>query len=836
MWSVFNTLYLVRPTQWLMQLLSNYLWWVYHVFGVGRHARQLFVPWHRLVSVKTKPGFSISEWFERVSYNLISSVIGAIVRLHVIVAGLVLMVLAILLWLMLVGVLLISLVTLPLVYAYFVWRYSNWQKKLTQLDGRPGMAAQFLQRSQIFKTALIRLALNSTQAQALLDQAAPEWTVPQSIRDQWRSRLPNQEFEFSVVEEFFASQSALNWLQQQKISQQDLDQLLGWMKGEHYREQHARRFWLRANLQKTRAIGKSWTYGYTPQLDQWVSDLALDIPPELVSTGREELLEQLELIFSKKGRTNLLLVGQDGVGKMSICRLFAKHIADGLTTPQLADHRVVSLDMTALLAREQKLSAQLQALKSVVAEASAAGNIILVIPDFDQYLDPNTEVPDVSQIFKEIEKDARIKVIGLMNQAGYERSVSVNPVIDSAFEVVRMEPMSKDETLTVLLRDLQYIEREHDLFIEYPALKTLVEQSARILPKQNFPQKAFNILDEVIVAAQSKAERRISAEFVNNLLSRKSGVQLGSVSVGEALSLQQIEQKLTERVVGQKAALQAVAAGLQRSRLGLRGDGKPVTTLLFLGPTGVGKTETAKAVAEIAYGSADVLQRFDCSQYVASDSVTTLIGAPAQQGRAASSGLLTSAIANQPQGVVLFDELEKAHPAVHNLLLTLLDEGYLVDGLGARVSFQHSIVLATSNAASQLIESLFAQTSDLHPDTMEAIRTEVIQGLIEERIFTPEFLNRFDEIVLFAPLTYQELLKIAQMKVAQLAQSLQQEHSIVLEVTDGVLQQLVESAYDPRFGARELERVLRRKIVDRISQRLLANDVAAGQTLVIDAL
>jgi len=216
-----------------------------------------------------------------------------------------------------------------------------------------------------------------------------------------------------------------------------------------------------------------------------------------------------------------------------------------------------------------------------------------------------------------------------------------------------------------------------------------------------------------------------------------------------------------------------------------------------------------------------------------------LIGSPAQQGQPATSGALTTAIEAQPQGVVLFDELEKAHLSVHNVLLTLIDEGYIMDALGTRLSFEHSIFVATSNAASLLINELFAELSPeerADPQVIESARARVIQQLLSERLFSPEFLNRFDEIVLFSPLTHESLLQIARLKVARLAQSLRHEHGVMLEVTDEVLEQLVAKAYDPQFGARELERVLRRQLTDRISQQLLSNGVTTGQTMVVDRL
>ncbi|MEX0895529.1 MAG: AAA family ATPase [Patescibacteria group bacterium] len=834
MWSLFAYQYIARPFKWLLQLLSNYLWWTYHVFGLGRHLRQLFVPWHRLVAEKTQRGFSMSAWFDRVTYNIISRVIGAFLRIFVVLTGLGVGVLLVLLWSGLLLVWLASLVLLPLVYVYFIWRLKSWQHQLNGLSTSVEQARKYFEHSSLFRGVMGRLGVSVEQAEQVLQTV--KWTLSTELAATWMAQLPSKQTKLAIIEAYLTSDQVTAWLQRQKISPTDIKQSIDWYVQEHYAQQVRRRFWLRVNLQKTPAIGKSWSYGYTPRLNQFAEDLALDVSAELVLTGRESTLEQLELIFSKAARTNILLIGPDGVGKMSICRLFAKHIGDGQTTPQLADHRVLLLDLTTLLASKEQLTAQLQELRLVLQEASAAGNCVMVIPDFDQYLDPDTTTPDVSHIFKEIEEDARIKIIGLMNPTGYERSVSLNPVIETAFEIVQLQPMTQEETLAVLLRDLRLVEREHGVFIEFPALQALVKLSDKILIKQSFPQKAFNLLDEILATARMKQTRRITAGFVQQVLSQRSGVQLQSVMATEAMSLQQIEQRLAQRVVGQQSALAAVAAGMQRARLGLSGTGKPVVTLLFLGPTGVGKTETAKAVANVVYGSDRVLQRFDCAQYGSDESVEVLIGTPSKNGKAARSGALTAAIEAQPQGVILFDELEKAHPSVHNILLTLLDEGYLVDGLGNRVSFEHSVVICTANAASDLISQRFGQLTENRQNRVEEIRTEVIQHLIEQRIFSPEFLNRFDEIIVFEPLTREQLRVIAQMKIADLSRSVHEEHGIFVEVSPSTLEQLIEKAYDPRFGARELERVIRRDIVDAISQRLLDNQLAAGETLVIENL
>ncbi len=586
-----------------------------------------------------------------------------------------------------------------------------------------------------------------------------------------------------------------------------------------------RAFWSGSIGQQIRPIGADWGYGYTPNLDRFSRNLNHDAERSAVSlNARPQLLRKLADTFTRSTNAGILLVGQPGIGKLSLCVSLAKHIAQKNTFPALVDHRVMLLDLNQILGITTDPATQALVLNKIFAEASSAGNIIIVIDNLHQYVSP-TGLADFSHVFAKVNRSYKLKLVALSTYDNFRQHITANPTVMTRFEVVHMNPTNNQETLDILQEIVTGIEGDATQ-ITLPAIKELIKKSALFLEHVPNPEKSINLLETCLADTGSLP---VTKRAVGEILTKKTGIPLGEMNDEEKTKLLDLRRLLSLRVVGQSDALDALTAAVKRANLRLETREKTKGAFLFLGPTGVGKTETVKALAEIYFGSPEKMIRVDMGEYGNADSLSNLIGSPQSSGSHAAGGLLTEAVRQQPYTTVLLDELEKAHPQILNALLTVLDEGYLKDARDQRISFRHSFVIATSNAGSQLFYSSSGdnQTSEISMQTM-------IDHLVSEKIFTPEFLNRFDGIVLFSPLTPAEITEIVQRKLKKIEEQIFVEHKLRLKISPNLMEKIVQSAYNPQFGARHLERVLTKEVVDRIAEKLLNDEARSGTTLKLD--
>ncbi|HUY62327.1 MAG TPA: ATP-dependent Clp protease ATP-binding subunit [Candidatus Paceibacterota bacterium] len=610
-----------------------------------------------------------------------------------------------------------------------------------------------------------------------------------------------------------------------KLEPADLRTLLDWQAEVEGREAQARRFWSTENLMRTRGIGKSWAMGYAPHLERYAVEMNRyagrgSYSPQLY--GRQAETESIERILARDGKNNVILVGEPGIGKMITVSALGERIALGETLAPLAHKRVLRLATGALTAGAD--AGEIEArLGLVLDDAVRAGNIILVIDNIHDVLSGSRAIGaiDASEIFLPYLGSARLQIVGLTTYEGYHETVAAHAALARAFEEVEIREPAKADVYAIVRDAIGHIEAHDHVFILYQAVKAAVELSDRYIKNAPFPEKAIDLLQEAAVLANTKnATGVVTAAHIEAVVRERTQVPVGELAANERETLLNLESALHARVVGQDEAIEAIANAMRRARAGISSGKRPIGSFLFLGPTGVGKTETAKALAEVYFGSQKRMVRFDMSEYQQPDSIHRLIG------RDEESGALTTAIMDHPFSLILLDEIEKAHPAILDVFLQVLDDGRLTDSLGRTADFTNAIIIATSNAGAELIREAVQQGA------MDGLRERVLETLQEQGAFRPEFLNRFDAIVMFKPLDERQTNKIATLLLGDLNARLK-EKGITVVAREDTLAKLVELGYDPEFGARPLRRVMQDRVENLVAKKLLSGDLKDGDTFVV---
>ena len=394
----------------------------------------------------------------------------------------------------------------------------------------------------------------------------------------------------------------------------------------------------------------------------------------------------------------------------------------------------------------------------------------------------------------------------------------------SLFEKVEVPEISEEETMIILENLVPLIEKKYRIFIFFLAIRDIVSLSAKYLPALPFPKKAMDIFDEVAVQVCSLKRKVVTEEDVVKIISEKTQIPIGKMEVREREILLNLEQLIHQKIINQDLAVKEVSSALRRARAEVFERKKPMGTFLFLGPTGVGKTETAKALAEIYFGSEKKIIRLDMSEFQQIKDISRLIGSTREDG------YLTTKIREDPFSLVLLDEIEKAHPNILNLFLSVLDEGYLTDGLGRTVNFKNTIIISTSNAGYQIILEALARETE-----WSLVKKTLMDYLFEKGIFRPEFINRFDGVIVFNPLTKENLLDIVGLQLQKLKEGLLKK-DIEFIITNPLKEKIVQLSYNPQFGAREMKRVIQDKIENVLAKALLGGEIKRGDRIEINPL
>jgi len=611
-----------------------------------------------------------------------------------------------------------------------------------------------------------------------------------------------------------------------EIDQQKLHNVLEWVRiRERLLEERTRNRAAAARYSKY-GMDKAMTAVATPFLNSISKDLTIQAKFGHLApcVARDSQIDEIFRIVTG-GHGSVLLVGEQGVGKMSIIHGIAQKMVAGEVPARLNDKRLVQISTSSLLAGTTVSGAQ-QRLIQVMNEVAKAGNIILVIDGVHDLvgMTGGGEGLDVSETLAEYASSGQFLTIATTNNEGYNRYI-VNSAVGSAFSKVEIAEMDENQAIQVLESKVGVLEHRHNVFFSYDAIEACVELGDKFFHDHNLPESALSLLNEVASFVGADPDvKLVTAEHVGSIVGQKTGIPTTSITEDESEKLMRLEEEMHNRVIGQDEAVVSVANALRRARAEIRSQKRPIANFLFVGPTGVGKTELAKTISDIYFGGEDRMIRFDMSEYQDRSSIYRLIGQPAQQG----TGLLTEAVRENPFSLVLFDELEKADPNVLNLFLQVFDDGRLTDSVGRVVDFTNTIIIATSNAGTSYVQKRLAEGAD-----MGSIKEELMRGKLKEH-YRPEFLNRFDGIVLFKALERDEIKVIAKLMLKRVERDLEQ-RGVALEVTDEALEALAERGFDPEFGARPMRRAIQDMVENKLAELILAKKLKRRDIVVLGA-
>ena len=615
---------------------------------------------------------------------------------------------------------------------------------------------------------------------------------------------------------------------QNRLKDKDIEMLVLWLETLQRKIKERKKWWDYKNLQKRGSLGREWAAGYTLTLDKYSVDWSRIMKergfPETV--GHLEEIKIVERILSRREINNVLLVGEPGTGRKSIINAISSRSVLGESLPEVNYKRIIELDLPLLVSQLENREEIEAVLNTIFQEVVSAGNIILVIDKFHDFVSGKERpgVVDISGIISSFLPFPQFQIIAITTYQGLHQYIERRPTILSLFEKVEVPEILEEETLIILENLVPLIEKKYRIFILFPAMRDIISLSAKYLPALPFPKKAMDIFDEVAVQVHSLKRKVVTEQDVAKIISEKTQIPIGKMEAREREILLNLEQLIHQRIINQDLAVKEVSSALLRARAEIKEMRKPIGTFLFLGPTGVGKTETAKALADIYFGSEKKIIRLDMSEFQQVKDISRLIGSSEEEG------ILTTRVRENPFSLVLLDEIEKAHPNILNLFLQVLDEGRLTDGVGRVVDFKNTIIIATSNAGYQLILEAIREKSE-----WVTVKEKLFNHFFEEGTFRPEFLNRFDASVVFNPLSKENLLDIAELLLKGLKDGLS-EKDIEFIITQPLKEKIVELSYSPQFGAREMKRVMQDKIENVLAKAILGGEIKRGDRIEINHL
>lgn len=615
-----------------------------------------------------------------------------------------------------------------------------------------------------------------------------------------------------------------NFWRQYNLREDDVSFGLWWQHTWQQTQSQARRWWAAENMLRFTGIGLSWASGFTPFVDQFSHVPSGDLWD--VPYGHLEQVEELITALARARQSNVLVVGHPGVGRLGVVKELARRVNAATAHPALNGQRIIYMHISQLLALGASGAGQLSMISRALDEMERAGNVVAVLDGVSSILGAAGEQQiNLTDLLVPFFSSGKVRVVVIMSSDEYHVRIKNNAELLHFFEIVQVPPLDERQTLQLMALTAPTWETAADMFVPYRTLREIVAKTASILPFIPFPEKAFDLLEEAVVRAQGSGANTITVADVHHLISLKVGVNVGVISGQEQQHLLQLEDIIHRRIVNQETAVAAVARAMIRSRAGVRSLKRPIGTFLFLGPTGVGKTETAKALAEAYFGSQDYMQRLDMTDFQGEQSVERLTG-----GGSHETGALTALIADHPFSVLLLDEFEKADSAVKQMFLPVFDEGYITDHRGHKYSFHHTIIIATSNAGAEFIRTGVSATGSVPADFNDQLREHILR----QGIFQPEVLNRFDGVITFAPLTQEHIKQIATLMLRNLNKRLDAERGVTVAITEELVDYLARIGYDPEFGARPMARAIQDTVEYVVAERIVRAVVQPGQQITID--
>lgn len=645
--------------------------------------------------------------------------------------------------------------------------------------------------------------------------------------------------------------------------------------------------------------GKKKAVEVTPTLDQYSRDLTAmaaygEIDPVI---GREAEIARVIQILSRRTKNNPCLIGEPGVGKTAIAEGLAQRIASGLVPDTVRGKRVVTLDLSGMVAGSKYRGEFEERIKKVIREVTEAGNVLLFIDELHTIIGAGGAegAIDASNILKPSLARGEIQLIGATTLEEYRKYIEKDAALERRFQPVTVEEPTEEQAIEILKGLRERYEKHHHVQITDAGIEAAVKLSIRYIADRYLPDKAIDLMDEASSkvrlggfkmpekiselerkaaqleddmetalmeqrfedagairkekeAVRKKYEKQVEKYHrdadkkklvvgeneIAEIVSDWTKIPVKRLAEGEAARLNRLEKTLHKRVVGQEEAVSAVARAVRRGRVGLKDPHRPIGSFLFLGPTGVGKTEITKALAEAVFGDEQAMIRVDMSEYMEKHSVSKMIGSPPGYVGYEEGGQLSEKVRRKPYSVILFDEIEKAHPDVFNVLLQVLDDGQITDAQGRRVDFKNTIIIMTSNAGAQSIiapKKLGFAAGEDEKKNYEYMKNGVMEEV--QRIFKPEFLNRIDETIVFRALNKEDMKKIVTILSKSLIDRCEKQMGIYLTITGSVKGYIAEKAYNPKYGARPLRRMIQTQIEDMLAEEILSGKIKPGDDVEI---
>jgi len=637
----------------------------------------------------------------------------------------------------------------------------------------------------------------------------------------------------------------------------------------------------------------------TPVIDKYGKDITREAAEGRLDpvVGRETEIERLAQILSRRKKNNPVMIGEPGVGKSAIIEGLAKRIVERKVARTLLDKRIISLDMAAIVAGTKYRGQFEERLKAVIDEVSNNKNVIMFIDEIHNIVGAGNASGsmDAANLLKPALARGEFQCIGATTLDEYRKSIEKDGALERRFQKVLVEPTTPEQTLEILHNIKEMYEKHHGVNYTDEALQACVSMTDRYISDRFFPDKAIDAMDEAgsrvhitrvdtpkeiedlekrIAEAQENKFKAVQAQnfesaagyrdqqeklkvelqeakerwekeldsrrvtvnegHIAEVVAMMTGVPTQRIAQSEGIRLLGMTDELKKQVIGQDEAIDKIARSIRRNRAGLRDPKRPIGSFMFLGPTGVGKTLLAKKLAEFLFNSDEALIRVDMSEYMEKFNVSRLVGAPPGYVGYEEGGQLTEKVRRHPYSVVLLDEIEKAHPDVFNMMLQVLDEGSLTDGLGRKVDFKNTIIIMTSNIGTRELKDFGAgvgfNTNELTKERSDAVIRKALN-----RQFSPEFLNRVDDIVTFGSLNHDCILKIVDIELASFYKRVE-ENGLKLEITDAAKNLVADHGFDIQYGARPLKRAIQSEIEDPLSEMLLREEAKPGDTIVIDAV
>lgn len=615
-----------------------------------------------------------------------------------------------------------------------------------------------------------------------------------------------------------------------KIDLKDIENLIYWQTAV-FKKREEEKDWLNPeHLKLTGGIGRDWAYGFTNFLRQYSIDLTEGIRTyglNLEIIGRDAEIREIEEALIRRSNRNVVVVGDAGVGKKTVIMGFAKRVLEGEVPSPLANKHIFQLDVDAILTDRSENFVPL--IEKVLFEAASAGNVIIFIENVARLLSEGDGINvNIAQILTPYLNSSEVNLICTSSIKTYNDLILANENLNQGFVRVSVTEPDKENMIRIIEDTLPHLEYETGSYITYEAIKTVIEEADKYILNLPNPEKTINLLEGAITkATDDRGSTVILPKDIDAYVSEKYRVPVGEIKKEEKSKLLNLEEELHKSVIGQNEAINALAGALRRARAGVENSKKPIGSFLFLGPTGVGKTETAKALARSYFGGEDRIIRFDMSEYQNSEDLTRFIGAGAEDS---AQNSLATAIREKPFSLLLFDEIEKANKNILDLFLQILDEGFLTDSLGKKVSFSNSIIICTSNAGANMIRE-----SIKDPLLYEKIKQPLIDYLVKENIYRPEFINRFTQVITFSPLSQQEITEVAKLLIKTLKKDVMNNRGIKFDLEPDVLNKLAMLGYDPQMGARPMKRVIEEKIENFLAKKILADELKKGDSIMITA-